>query len=77
MQKNSYQKLCRQPSSCRRNVYQKSKIFFFSSDCLHSDWVWYIHEWQKRGNIHVHGLCRLKSDPDLSALALKVVQINR
>ena len=37
--------------------------FFFGENCLNATWYWYRYEWQKRGNIHVHGLCRLLSDP--------------
>lgn len=37
--------------------------FFFGENCLDATWIWYRYEWQKRGNIHVHGLAKLKSDP--------------
>lgn len=40
--------------------------FFFGENCLDANWIWYRYEWQKRGNIHVHGLAKLKSDPGLS-----------
>ena len=37
--------------------------FFFGINCLNASWFWYRYEWQKRGNIHVHGLAKLNSDP--------------
>ena len=39
--------------------------FFFGNNCLNASWFWYRYEWQKRGNIHVHGLAKLNSDPGI------------
>jgi len=39
-------------------------------------WFWYRFEFQKRGSIHVHGLCKLRDDPGLEQLA-KVVYLGR
>ena len=47
---------------------------FFGEDGLDSLWYWYRYEWQQRGNIHVHGLARLKSDPGVSKLGTEVAQ---
>jgi hypothetical protein len=47
---------------------------FFGESGLHATWHWYRYEWQQRGNIHVHGLARLNSAPDLSSHALNVVK---
>ena len=49
---------------------------FFRFNGLNSEWHWYKYEWQKRGNIHVHGLAILVGDPSLSNLA-EVVAIGR
>ena len=46
---------------------------FYGKDCLNAEWYWYRIEYQKRGSAHVHGCCRLKSDPNLPDLAQKVV----
>ena len=36
---------------------------FFGCSGLNAEWHWYRFEWQKRANIHVHGLARLQNDP--------------
>ena len=44
---------------------QRVKLFikpFFGYNGLNAEWHWYRFEWQKRGNIYVHGLARLQSD---------------
>ena len=46
---------------------------FFASKGLEAEWYWYRYEWQSRGSIHVHGLCRLKSDPDLHLLLEEII----
>jgi hypothetical protein len=46
----------------------------FGADGLSACWTWYRFEWQKRGNIHCHGMVRLKSDPGLTKLAEKVAR---
>ena len=54
----------------------RTKQFFssiFGKDCLNTEWFWYRTEYQKRGCAHIHGCCRLKSDPNLYELAQKVV----
>ena len=55
----------------------RTKQFFcsiiFGKDCLNTEWFWYRTEYQKRGCAHIHGCCRLKSDPNLHELAQKVV----
>lgn len=38
-------------------------FFFFGENFLDANWIWYRYEWQIRGNIHVHGLAKFKSDP--------------
>lgn len=47
---------------------------FFGKDGLEATWLWYRYEFQKRGNIHAHGLARLKNAPDLQTLSRKVVK---
>ena len=32
----------------------------FGRDGLEASWHWYRFEWQRRGNIHLHGMARLK-----------------
>lgn len=49
---------------------------FFGANGLDSAWIWFRYEWQMRGAIHVHGMVRLKSDPDLVALS-KLAVIGR
>lgn len=39
-------------------------------------WYWYRFEWQKRGDIHLHGMARLKCDPEFSKLG-KVIKDGR
>ena len=46
----------------------------FGRDVLDAEWHWYRFEWQKRLSIHVHGLAKLKSDPGLTTLGIKVYQ---
>jgi hypothetical protein len=47
--------------------------YFLGSEGLDASWHWYRFEWQKRGNIHVHGLARLSSDPGLSKYGENVI----
>ena len=47
--------------------------FYFGPNCLDSLWTWYRFEWQKRGNIHAHGMTRLKCDPGFTKLAKMVL----
>jgi len=46
---------------------------FFGKDGLECEYVWYRFEFQKRGNIHVHGVVKLKSDPGLPKLSQLVI----
>jgi hypothetical protein len=46
---------------------------FFGKECLNAEWFWRRTEYQKRGCAHIHGCCRLKSDPNLHELAQQVV----
>jgi len=47
--------------------------FLFGPDCFDSLWTWYRFEWQRRGNIHVHGMARTKCDPGFTDLSKKVI----
>ena len=47
---------------------------FFGNKGLKTSWVWFRIEFQSRGTAHVHGCCRLKSDPGLMDLAQQVLQ---
>jgi hypothetical protein len=47
---------------------------FFGKDGLDAVWTWYRFDWQKRGNIDVHGLARLHSDLGIAVLAIDVVK---
>jgi hypothetical protein len=52
----------------------------FSVDAWKTVWTWWRDEWQSRGAIHLHGLCRLFNDPglvQLSELFAKGVQAGR
>ncbi|MFM8622001.1 MAG: DUF6570 domain-containing protein, partial [Holophagaceae bacterium] len=56
--------------------HRRFKEFFasmFGKDCLDAEWYWYRTEYQKRGCAHIHGCCRLKSDPNLHELSQKIV----
>jgi hypothetical protein len=56
---------------------RRVKLFvgaFFGEDGLDAVWTWYRFEWQKRGNIHVHGLARLHSDPGVANLGIEVAR---
>ena len=44
---------------------------YFSDTGLNSEWYWFRIEYQKRGCPHIHGCCRLKSDPGLHKLSQK------
>ena len=55
--------------------YRRTRAFmedFFGPDGLHAKWNWYRYEYQARGNIHCHGMVRLKSDPGLQDLGSRV-----
>ena len=65
------------PAIVNEMFVKRVKLFmqsFFGETGLNSEWHWYRYEWQKRGNIHVHGLARLKSDPGLSKLGEDVAK---
>ena len=65
------------PAIVNEMFVRRVKLFvqsFFGKNGLNSEWHWYRYEWQKRGNIHVHGLARLKSDPGLSKLGEDVAK---
>lgn len=65
------------PAIVNEAFVRRVKLFvesFFGPDGLESVWTWYRFEWQKRGNIHVHGLARLKSDPGVAKLGEEVAQ---
>ena len=47
---------------------------FMGETGLNSEWHWYRYEWQKRGNIHVSGIVRLKSGPGVSKLGEDVAK---
>ena len=47
---------------------------FFGVQGLEMVWVWFRIEFQAQGTAHVHGCCRLKSDPGLMELAQQVLQ---
>ena len=47
---------------------------FFGSEGLDTSWYWYRYEWQRRGNIHTHGVAKLKSDPNLVQLSKLVIK---
>lgn len=74
--KHSMQNYANNPGIVNEMFVQRVKSFvklFFGVNGLNSAWHWYRHEWQKRGNIHVHGLARLHSDPGLTKLGEDVV----
>ena len=57
---------------------RKARVFvahFFGPKCLPAKWFWYRFEWQKRGNIHLHGLANVEIMP-VQALA-KAVAVGR
>jgi len=66
----------RNPHIVDEFFYQRAGImlqeFLESKGVLDADWVWYRVEYQKRGTAHIHGCCRLHSDPGLCALGDKV-----
>jgi hypothetical protein len=65
------------PAIVNEAFVRRVKLFveaFFGPDGLDSVWHWYRFEWQKRGNIHVHGLARLKSDPGVAQLGEEVAK---
>jgi len=49
---------------------------FFGRDGegMHRSWIWYRFDWQKRGNIHLHGMLRLEHDPGFLKLGDKVIR---
>jgi ATP-dependent DNA helicase PIF1 len=47
---------------------------YLGKDSLEVDWLWFRVEYQGRGTAHIHGCCRLKSDPGLTDLAQKVLE---
>ena len=54
----------------------RTEIFFdvyFGKNGMQKEWHWMRYEWQKRGNCHIHGMIRLKTDPNFTELAEKVV----
>ena len=70
--KHAMQNYAHNPAIVNEMFVRRVKSFvklFFGVNGLNSEWHWYRYEWQKRGNIHVHGLARLKSDPGLSKLS--------
>ena len=42
---------------------------YYFIETLHAEYWWYRYEFQGRGSIHIHGVCRLASDPGLTKLA--------
>jgi len=47
---------------------------FFGSKGIESSWLWFRYEFQKRGNIHLHGMMRLNIDEDFPDLAELVIR---
>jgi Helitron helicase-like domain at N-terminus/PIF1-like helicase len=55
---------------------ERAKCFletYLGDTGLQSEWVWYRVEYQKRGCAHIHGCCRLRSDPNLHQLSQNVL----
>jgi hypothetical protein len=77
------------PNIVVQHFYRRVERFvdeLFGKDGLNAIWTWYRFEWQKRGNMHVHGMARLHSDPGLADLgkcvydgkrAARILQINK
>ena len=73
--KLSQQNYTNHPHVVNEYFVKRVKYFvdsFFEEQGLEAAWTWYRFEWQKRGNVHVHGMGKLTSDPGLAALAIKV-----
>ena len=47
---------------------------FFAESTFDCAWYWYRVEFQERGTAHVHGCFKLKDDPGLSVLGMKVAR---
>ena len=43
----------------------------------HDGWYWYRYEWQHRGTIHAHGMCRKGDAPDTYLLADQAIERRR
>jgi hypothetical protein len=39
---------------------------------LDLEWMWFGFEWQSRTAIHAHGVVKLKNDPGIADLVIKV-----
>ena len=74
--KIALQNYANNPAVVNEMFVERVKLFmkyFLGSDGLNASWHWYRFEWQKRGNIHVHGLARLNCDPGLSKYGENVI----
>jgi len=72
-----YQQCLNNPSLVNEYFTKRVSEFvehFFGKYGLENEWFWYRFEWQMRGSIHVHGMVRLKSDPDLVRLSNQVIE---
>lgn len=53
---------------------EKLRLFMkhFFGGVLDLEWFWYRFEWQSRTAIHAHGVVKLKNDPGIADLMIKV-----
>ena len=57
----------------RRQAELFFKIFF-GNNGIESSWCWFRYEFQKRGNIHLHGMMRLNIEEEFPALGEIVIR---